>query len=666
MSVSRRARIEQLVQDLNEHCYRYYVLSQPTISDAEYDRLYRELEKLEEANPQYLRADSPTRRVGAQALSEFASVSHSMPMLSLSNAMNEGELAEFNQRALKLAGIESDSIEYCVEYKFDGVALSIRYQDGVLVQAATRGDGVNGEDVTQNIRTVKSVPLRLRQNVPGAFEVRGEVLFLKADFEELNAERIKNGEEPFANPRNSASGSLRQLDSQITAKRPLTFFAYGIGQVERFALGSTHAECMQAVAQCGFQISPLFEVVRGGSAVIAAYHRAEAERENLPFEVDGLVVKVNSLPLQEQMGFRHRSPRWAIAAKFAALEENTKLLDIVIQVGRTGALTPVAVLEPVQVGGVIVSRATLHNEDEIKRKDLRIGDTVVVRRQGDVIPAVVASVASARKGGERKFVFPKECPECGSKVAREEDEAAYRCVNPHCPAKLEQRVLHFASRNAADIEGLGDKMVQLLLEHGLISDLPSLYDLTQAQLEALPRMGELSSKNLLEALEQSKRIALDRFIFALGIRHVGEKTAQVLARRCGSLTNFVKMNYEELLTIDEIGEETARTITDFLASPEERAAIEGLLAHGFMISESSAPAGTALQGKSFVITGTLSSMSRKQAEERITALAGKVSSAVSKRTDYVVAGEEAGSKLQKAQELGVKILDEAEFLALIG
>ncbi|MBX7139019.1 MAG: NAD-dependent DNA ligase LigA [Oligoflexia bacterium] len=669
MSHTPQSRIDQLVDELNEHSYRYYVLSQPSISDAEYDRLFRELEKLEAANPQLIRSDSPTRRVGSAPLSAFAAVRHAVPMLSLSNAMGEEELADFDdqvRRFLEKEELPVAELEYAIEYKFDGVAISLVYLDGQLERAATRGDGQQGEDVTQNIKTIRAIPLRLRgASVKGVLEVRGEVIFLKRDFEKLNVERVKAGEEAFANPRNAASGTLRQLDPAITASRPLSFFAYGAGQVEGPKLPPTHAETIRFFAALGFKTSPLFEVVKTREALLSAYRLAEEARAGLEFEVDGTVVKVNSHAMQQRLGFRHRTPRWAVAAKFQAVEEHTKLLDILIQVGRTGALTPVAVLQPVQVGGVVVSRATLHNQDEIERKDLLIGDTVVVRRQGDVIPAVVASLPQLRTGAERKFQFPTHCPECGSKAVRGEDEAVLRCTNPRCPAKIEQRLIHFASRNAADIEGLGEKMVALLLEHGLVEDIASLYDLTFEQLSALPRMAELSSRNLLESLERSKNIPLNKLIFALGIRHVGQKTALLLAKACGSVERFLSLTEQQLLELHEIGEETSRSISNFLSAPDEVQNVRALLGHGFKIQAPEAAQSDALEGKSFVLTGTLESMTRKEAEDKILSFSGRVSSSVSKQTDYVVAGTDPGSKLEKAKTLGIKVLSEDQFKQLL-
>lgn len=665
-----KKRIDKLVEELNEASYRYHVLAQPTISDAEYDRRYRELEALEAEHPDYVRADSPTKRVGDVPLSGFNTARHVIPMLSLNNAMDEEELREFDAQVRRFLGgrfEESDVIEYSLEHKFDGVAISLTFENGYFARALTRGDGYEGEDVTQNVRTIRTVPLKVRaKSAPRLLEVRGEVLFLKQDFERYNEERIKAGEEAFANPRNAASGTLRQLDSRITAQRRLAFYCYGVGAHEGFSLPATHFDTIQKLSELGFQKSPFLKVARGGEELIQAYREANEKRNSLPFEVDGMVVKVNSYALQEQLGFRQRSPRWAIAAKFAAVEENTKLRDIIVQVGRTGAVTPVALLEPVRVGGVVVSRATLHNEDEIARKDLRIGDTVVVRRQGDVIPAVVAHVAAARTGSEKVFVFPDRCPECDTKLVKPDGEVVRRCPNRKCPAKLEQRILHYAGRNGVDIEGLGDKLVALLLEHELITDIASLYDVTLQRLLELPRMGELSSQNLLDAIEKSKKVPLNKFIFALGIRHVGERTALILARHCSTFERFRKLTEEELLSIREIGEETAKAIVSYLSDPSEQAMLDRLLSKGLKIQRAEAVKENRFEGKTFVLTGTLQSMSRADAEKRIEALGGKAGSSVSKKTDYVVVGAEPGSKFEKAKELGVSILSEDQFRDLVG
>ena len=662
-------KIDILITELNEASYKYYVLSQPTLSDAEYDRKFRELQELEAKDPDLVRADSPTQRVGTTPLSEFNTVPHLVPMLSLNNAMDEEEIRAFDEqvtRFLEKEHVSKGEIEYTLEHKFDGVAISLTYEKGRLVKGVTRGDGYQGEDITSNLRTIRAIPLTLRGGEKAdRLEVRGEVLFFKDAFEGFNRERIALGEEPFANPRNAASGSLRQLDSTRTAKRPLTFFAYGFGMLEGASLPPTHFESLQWASKLGFPISPFLRKVCGTMGLVEAYREAGAARNALPFEVDGVVIKMNSFALQNLLGFRQRSPRWAIAAKFPPVEENTKLLDIVIQVGRTGAMTPVAILEPVRVGGVVVSRATLHNEQEIKRKGIKIGDTVVVRRQGDVIPAVVAPVINLRDGSEREFVFPTRCPECNSLAERPEDEAVLRCPNPQCPSKIGQRVIHYASRDAADIEGMGEKMVELLLEHNLVTDIASIFSLTQEKLEELPRMGKLSSSNLIAALEKSKNIPLHKFIFALGIRHVGERTARILARSVKSLKGFLSLTEAEIREIPEVGEEITRSLTAYLSDSEEKGMIERLLKAGLKVQPVEEVESDSLAGKTFVLTGTLSTMTRKDAEARILALSGKVAGSVSKKTSYVVAGEEAGSKLDKANELGVTVLSEEEFKELL-
>lgn len=667
MTTDSKGRIEELVEQLNAHAHRYYVLSQPVISDAEYDQSFRELEALEAEFPEYVLPESPTQRVGAAPLAEFESVEHELPMLSLSNAMSADELREFDARVRRLAEKEggTSEVEYSVEYKFDGVAVALRYEGGLLVRAATRGDGTIGENVTAQVKTIQSVPLKLNGAAPPVLEVRGEVLFLAEDFERYNAERIAAGEEPFANPRNASSGSLRQLDPSETARRPLSFFAYGCGVVTGVELPLTNREVLSYLHSLGFRVSPLCEVVGSADELVREYENAEGSRASVPFEVDGVVVKVNSRPLQNILGFRQRSPRWAVAGKFAPVEAHTRLLDIQIQVGRTGALTPVALLQPVEVGGVTVSRATLHNEDEIRRKDVHIGDMVVVRRQGDVIPAVAAVVTAARDGSEQQFHFPTACPVCGGEVKREESEAVTRCVNSHCPAQLEQRLIHFASRAAADIDGLGAKLVALLLEHNLVGSIADLYDLAQEQLEALPRMGTLSAKNLLAALEASKHISLTRFIFALGIRHVGERTAGILAEATGSIEKLRALQYEQLTEIPDIGSETAAAVAAFLADEHEQLQVDALIKKGFIISHEKKPViESELSGKTFVLTGSLTTYSRTDARKFIESLGGSVTSSVSKKTDYLVAGDEPGSKYEKARQLGVAILSEDEFIAL--
>lgn len=661
-----KLRMQELASILHDASYRYYVLSQPTLSDAEYDRLFRELENLEAEFPELRQPDSPCLRVGAIPAAQFVSVPHAKPMLSLSNAMNEEELLAFDQQVRKFledAGEPASNLTYSVELKFDGVALSLRYQEGVLTQALTRGDGISGEDITHNVRTIRSVPLRLRQaeDVPEVLEVRGEVVFSKQAFHLFNEERIQGGEEPFANPRNAASGSLRQLDSKETARRKLSFYAYGVGAFEGQGLPDTHSATLQYLQSVGFQCSPFLKKAQTAAELCALYREALQVREQLPFEVDGLVVKVESIAMQEKLGFRQRSPRWATAAKFAPVEEHTRLLDIIVQVGRTGAVTPVALLEPVRVGGVVVSRATLHNEDEIRRKDLRIGDLVVVRRQGDVIPAVAAAVVSARTGQEREFLFPANCPHCNSLLQRPEGEAVSRCVNQSCPARIEQRILHYASRLGMDIEGLGEKWVAILVARGLVRDLAGIYSLSRAQLLELPRMGEALADKLLLAIEKSKSRPLARFIFALGIRHVGERTAATLARASCDIHGFLSLTHAKLETIPDIGEETAAAVNEFIGKQQHVEEIQALLALGVKPAAAEAHATGPLTGLTFVLTGTLPTLSRQEAQALIEAAGGKVSGSVSKKTSFVVAGVEAGSKLDKAQALSVPILDEEGF-----
>jgi DNA ligase (NAD+) len=663
------ARVRDLTTQLNDASYRYYVLSAPTISDAEYDRLFRELEEIERAHPELKLPDSPTVRVGASPLKEFAEIKHEIPMLSLSNAMDEAEIKEFYgrvERLLRDNSLDTAEIYFSAEDKFDGVAVSLRYENGIFLKGATRGDGFVGEDITQNLRTIKSIPLKLRtENPPKILEVRGEVLFLKEAFEKLNEERVKSGEDAFANPRNAASGSLRQLDQNITATRPLTFFCYGIGVNEGLELPDGHVESIRLLESFGFRSSPLLRRVKGEAGLVATYGEAQSKRLTLPYEVDGMVIKVDSRKAQEALGFRERSPRWAIAAKFPPVEETTKLEDVIYQVGRTGAVTPVAVLKPVRVGGVVVSRATLHNEDEITRKGLKIGDTVVIRRQGDVIPAVVSAITSARSGAEREIVFPKTCPICGSNLERPEDEAVARCPSKKCAAKVEGRVLHYASRNGADIEGLGEKIVELLCTKGLVKSIADLYHLKVSDLIELPGFAKLSSENLVAAIKKSQNVPLSRFLYGLGIRHVGERTARVIAENVGDIDKFLQLKESDLIKMPEIGEETAKAIDSFLRDAEEVSIVKGILAAGVAPEKVAPRSEGKFTGKTFVLTGTLPTLSRSEAQEKIEALGGKVSASVSKKTSYVVAGEDAGSKLTKAQELGVTVITESAFLQLI-
>ena len=663
MSVT--ARIAQLRAEIEQHNYRYYVLDDPSIPDAEFDRLFRELQTLEAQHPELLAADSPTQRVGVTPLKSFAEVQHRTPMLSLNNAFSEDEVRAFDARIREALGVAE--VEYAVEPKFDGLAITLSYRDGMFVQGATRGDGSMGEDVTENLRTVRTIPLRLHKPIRDV-EVRGEVLMFKRDFAKLNDAQRAKGEKEFVNPRNAAAGSLRQLDSRITASRRLSFFSYGIGFCDGAKLPNQQDQQMALLQQWGVPVAQQRSVVRGLEGLLAYYLEIGEAREQLPFDIDGVVYKVNDIAQQQQLGFVSRAPRWAIAHKFLAEEAMTTLLDIEVQVGRTGALTPVARLAPVFVGGVTVTNATLHNEDEIRRKDVRIGDTVIVRRAGDVIPEVARVVLERRPRDVREFVMPKVCPVCGSRVARLEDEAVWRCTGGlFCPAQRKQALLHFASRRAMNIEGLGDKLVEQLVDMHIVNNPAALYKFGLLAIINLERMGEKSAVNLLAAIEHSKHTTLARFIFALGIRNVGEATAKDLAQHFGSLDNLLASDVESLQQVHDVGPVVAQSIADFLAEAHNREVIEQLRACGVHWAEQQPRAASALpfSGKIFVLTGTLAALSREEAKEKLEALGAKVSGSVSKKTDYVVAGVEAGSKLDKAQELGVAVLDEQQFLALL-
>lgn len=662
-----RRRIDELRAEIREHDHRYYVLDQPTISDAAYDRLYRELVDLEAAHPELVTPDSPTMRVGGAPAEGFAKVVHSRPMLSLANVFDEAELEDFDaglRRRLDL-GEGAPPIRYACEPKFDGLAVELIYEDGLLVQGATRGDGEVGEDVTANLRTIKTVPLRLAGDPPRRLEVRGEVVMFKRDFAALNRRQEERGEKVFANPRNAAAGSLRQLDPRITARRPLTFFAYEVGESsERFA---THDQKLHRLASLGFRESGEWTVVEGGEAAKGYWARILEKRHDLPYDVDGVVVKVDDEDLRTRLGQVSKSPRWAVAFKFPPEEETTTVESIEVQVGRTGVLTPVAHLAPVRVGGVIVARATLHNEDELRRKDVRVGDRVMVRRAGDVIPEVVRVVTEARTGSESDFHFPKRCPSCDAEVVREEGEAAWRCTNSACPAQLKERIRHFAARPAMDIEGLGDKLVAQLVDRGLVKDFADIYRLDVEGWASLERMGEKSARNLADAVERSKRVPLRRFVNALGIRHVGEATAAALARRFPDVRQLFDASLADLESVKDIGGEVAMAIRQFFDREENRQVIEHLLAVGVEPQpEAPVATGGVFQGKTVVLTGTLSRYSRDEAKAEIERRGGKVSGSVSKKTDLVVAGEEAGSKLKKAQELGVQVVDEEGFVAMLG
>jgi DNA ligase (NAD+) len=663
-------RIAQLRAEIEQHNHRYYVLDEPAIPDAEYDKLFRELQNLEEAHPELLTEDTPTRRVGAAPLKSFAEQTHRTPMLSLNNAFSEEEVRAFDARIRESLGVET--VEYAAELKFDGLAINLIYRNGVFVQGATRGDGTTGEDVTENLRTIHCIPLRLRDSFGADLildvEVRGEVLMFTRDFDKLNAQQRASGDKEFVNPRNAAAGSLRQLDSRITATRHLSFFAYGIGLCDGVVLPGQHSSQMAQLAQWGIPVAEQSCVVTGVDGLLDFYREIGLQRKTLPFAIDGVVYKVNETALQVQLGFVSRAPRFAIAHKFPAEEAMTTLLAIDVQVGRTGALTPVARLTPVFVGGVTVTNATLHNEDEIRRKDVRIGDTVIVRRAGDVIPEVARVVLAHRPPDAREFVMPNSCPVCGSHVVREEEASAWRCSGGlFCPAQRKQALLHFAGRRAMNIDGLGDKLVEQLVDAELVSTPADLYQLGMAALTSLDRMGEKSALNLLDAIANSRHTTLARFIFALGIRNVGETTAKDLARDFGSLDNLIAADAARLQTVPDVGPVVAASMIDFFAEVHNLEVIRQLRAGGVNWDEFEPEPDQILplSGKTFVLTGTLPTLSRQDAKEKLEALGAKVSGSVSKKTDYVVAGAESGSKLDKARELNVPILDENEFLFLI-
>ena len=675
-AVSPAQRVAELRAQIARHDHAYYVLDAPTIDDAEYDRLFQELQALEAAHPELESADSPTRRVGGVALAHFGAVAHRVPMLSIrteTGADAAGALA-FDARVRRELGLgEGDAeVEYLAELKFDGLAISLRYEAGVLVQAATRGDGDTGEDVTANVRTVREIPLRLAGDAPALLEVRGELYMRRAAFEALNARQAAAGEKTFVNPRNAAAGSIRQLDASISARRPLSFFAYGLGETAGWDLPQTQAALLDALGAFGLPVCDERQRLLGGAALAAFHARIGEQRAQLPFDIDGVVYKVNALALQQRLGFVTREPRWAVAHKYPAQEALTLLRDIDVQVGRTGVLTPVARLEPVFVGGVTVTNATLHNQDEIDRKDVRIGDWVIVRRAGDVIPEVVAPVAERRTAPLARFDllerFPN-CPVCGSHVVRAADEAAARCSGGlFCPAQRKQALLHFAGRRAMNIDGLGERVVDQLVDAAIVRTPADLYRLGVLALASLERMGEKSAQNLLAAIEGSRSTTLARFIFALGIRNVGEATARDLARQFGSLDALIAADEARLQQVPDVGPVVARAIVEFLAESHNLEVIEQLRAVGVHWTEGEAEAAVsgAAAGRVFVLTGTLPTLSRDEARERIEAAGGKVSGSVSKKTDYVVAGAEAGSKLDKAQTLGLTIVDEAGLLALLG
>ncbi|WP_395825475.1 NAD-dependent DNA ligase LigA [Collimonas sp.] len=659
-----RARAAWLAAELNRHNHSYYVLDNPSIPDAEYDQLFGELQALEQAHPELNTPDSPTQRVGAAPLPQFEQVTHSIPMLSLGNGFEDNDIVEFDRRVRDGLDMQSGSeIEYAAELKFDGLAINLRYEDGILVQAATRGDGSTGENVTSNIRTVRAIPLRLHtDNPPKVLDVRAEVLMFKADFAKLNARQRDAGLKEFANPRNAAAGSLRQLDSRITAQRTLRFFAYGIGVLEGKDMPLSHAALLDWYSQLGLPVCNERGVVRGAAGLLDFFRGIGAKRAQLPYEIDGVVCKVNRLLQQQTLGFVSRAPRFALAHKFPAEEATTQVLDIEVQIGRTGAVTPVARLAPVFVGGVTVTNATLHNEDEVRRKDIHIGDTVIVRRAGDVIPEVVSFVPELRPLDAAAFLMPVACPICGSPIVKPEDEAIARCSGGwvKCAAQRKGGLQHFASRRAMDIEGLGDQLIEQLVDRQVITTAADLYKLGLVKLAELDRMADKSAQNVLSALEKSKSTTLDRFIYALGIRHVGEATAKELASHFGNIDALLQASEEQLLEVADIGPVVARSLLTFLADPLNRELIEQLRAAGIHWPEN-LPAESAsrlMAGKTFVLTGSLPTLTRDAAAALIEAAGGKVTGSVSKKTSYVVAGAEAGSKLTKAEELNIPILDE--------
>ncbi|MDD5154775.1 MAG: NAD-dependent DNA ligase LigA [Desulfovibrionales bacterium] len=659
-------RIKKLREDIHYHNYCYYVLDSPVISDAEYDRLMRELIELEDKYPHLITPDSPTQRVGAAPLEKFGTVRHALPMLSLENAFDEAEAREFEQRIKRFLRMDG-LIDYVAEPKMDGLAIEIVYEDGLLSTASTRGDGVTGEDVTQNVRTIKSIPLRLQrgESIPRRLEARGEVFLSLKAFKEINQQRIRDGEPPFANPRNAAAGSLRQLDPRVTARRPLDFFAYGVGVVEGRSFTSQW-EILTVLPRLGIKVNPLIRRCKGIEGCIDYFQELEGRRRNLAYEIDGMVIKVDSFSLQDRLGVKTRSPRWAVAYKFPANQASTRILDIQVQVGRTGTLTPVAIMEPVNIGGAEVSRATLHNQDEIARKDIRIGDTVLIQRAGEVIPEVVKSIPEKRTGKEKKFVMPEICPVCGARVVQLPYEVAVRCPNTSCPAQVKESIAHFASKSGMDIEGLGEKIVAQLVDSGVIKDAADLYYLTREQILALERFAARSTENILVAIDKSKQTSLLRFLYALGIRYVGEKTAQILAEKFGSLAALATAAMEQLMEIDEIGPQVAASVTTFFAEKKNQDVIHRLLAAGVSPAPPVPIGPRPLAGQSFVFTGGLESFSRDEAKNKVKELGGIVSSSASRKTNYVVAGKDPGSKLARARELGVTILTEEEFKRLIG
>jgi DNA ligase (NAD+) len=662
-----REKAASLRRRLNEHNFRYYVLDDPTVSDAEYDRLMAELVELESRWPGLATPDSPTARVGAPPLDRFEAARHRVPMLSLDNGFSVEDLLEFDRRVLRMLDVPGP-VDYTAEPKVDGIAVELVYEDGRLSLATTRGDGLLGEVITENVRTIRSVPLSLLPRggspPPPLLEVRGEVFIGKEGFARLNRERLEQSVQPFANPRNAAAGSLRQLDSTVTASRPLEVFFYGLGASQGFD-PATQGDLLEALRGCGLRVNPLARSGLSIEAVLNLHEELSRQRHGLPYDIDGMVVKVDRRDYQAALGATSRSPRWALALKFAAVQETTRLLEIGVQVGRTGVLTPVAVLEPVSVGGVTVGRATLHNEDEIEKKDIRIGDRVLVQRAGDVIPEIVKVVAEARTGSERPFRMPSHCPSCGSGVHRQPGEAAVRCLNADCPAQIKERIRHFASKAAFDIDGLGDKLIEQLVDGGMVRTFADIFHLDRERLEALDRMGAKSAENLLAAIHDSRRIELSRFLYALGIRNVGEHLAGLLARELGDLDGFLHADRGRLEALDGVGPVVADAVVAFLEKEENREVVTRLMDAGVELREEPERAPAPLAGRRFVLTGALQGMTRHEAKARIEKAGGRVTGSVSKATDYIVVGADPGSKLEKARKLGVEAIDEAQLVELL-
>jgi DNA ligase (NAD+) len=665
--LSPETRIHRLRSEIERHNRLYYTEDSPEISDAEYDELFRELTRLEELYPHLTAPDSPARRIGGAPLEKFSQVTHRVPMLSLENTMTESEISDFDERIKKYLGLPAEfEVEYVCEPKMDGLAVELVYEKGVLIQGSTRGDGYVGEDVTLNLKTIRPIPLQLStSSPPPLLEIRGEVYMELHGFQRLNAVRDEDGDQPFANPRNAAAGSLRQLDSRITAKRPLSIFCYGPGDFTGYECASQW-DFLKLISSWGLPVNPLIGIVGGVNGILGYYRDMSNTRESLDYEIDGVVVKVNSFAMQRELGEKSRSPRWAVAFKFPPRQAVTLVENIISQVGRTGAITPVAHLKPVEVSGVMVSRATLHNWGELEKKDIRIGDSVLIERAGDVIPAVVRSFPEKRSGGEIRVTAPELCPECGSETVRITDEVAVRCMGMSCPAQIREAIIHFASRNAMDIDGLGEKYVDQLLRLGLVKDVAGLYTLDKDDLMRFDRMGDKLAENLLTAIEASKLRPLSRFIFALGIRHVGEHTSRLLAAAFGSIENLEKTGTEELLSIREIGPRVALSIVTFFRNPRNIEIIRRMTEHGVHPAAEAKRIGGRLSGKSFVFTGTLPHLTRDEAGRMVENAGGNVSGSVSRKTDFVVAGADAGSKLGKAEKLGLAILDEDRFLEMMG